>query len=404
MPTFYVGIDVSKFKHTCSVLSKKGEVIIKSFDFANSREGFQILEGTLNDVGPPENMRIMMEATGHYHENLFRFLITQGFASQIKNPTVIARFKDAEDVGKAKTDRLDAMLIARYAIKHDFNPSPSKLYNIERIRRLSRAKNSLHQTRTKTINLLHRYLDETFPELIPFFKTRENGEKRYLGRNFFDSPTMVWLVRKFPSAAKFANARIETAEKLRRMSKGAFSLIKFNKLREIAKNSIGTSFLETELIITQLIEQFLMIKEQEKMLDKHLEPLIDETAPELITIPGIGYRLAGLIIGEIGDITNFPNPYKLIKFAGLDVRVYQSGTIEKRGKLRKRGSPLLRYALFQAAEKSRIHSPEFAEFYAKKRNEGKHWICALTHTSRKMLRTIWAILTKKENYRFPLNH
>ena len=45
--------------------------------------------------------------------------------------------------------------------------------------------------------------------------------------------------------------------------------------------------------------------------------------------------------------------HKIIKFAGLDVRVYQSGTIEKHGAIRKRGSPLLRYALFQAAEKAR---------------------------------------------------
>ena len=53
---------------------------------------------------------------------------------------------------------------------------------------------------------------------------------------------MLWFVKNYPSASKFANAHFETAEKLKRMSKGFFSLIKFNQLREIAKNLIGTFF------------------------------------------------------------------------------------------------------------------------------------------------------------------
>jgi len=59
---------------------------------------------------------------------------------------------------------------------------------------------------------------------------------------------------------------------------------------------------------------------------------------------------------------------------------------------------LLRYALFQAAEKARIHCPEIAEFYSKKKSEGKHPICALTHTARKILRIVWALLKTGQNY------
>ena len=134
------------------------------------------------------------------------------------------------------------------ASKHPFSPSMLKSYNIERIRRISRAKYFLYQDKERTINHLHRYLDESFPELVPFLRKR-GDIKRYQGRNFFDSKTTLWFVENFPSAKKFSNARSETAEKLRRMSKGAFSLIKFNELRNIAKNSIGVSFQETEEII-----------------------------------------------------------------------------------------------------------------------------------------------------------
>ena len=398
MPTYYVGIDVSKFKHTCCIISGDGEIIKKSFDFSNSKEGFDSLIEIFKSVDQSESLfQIVMEATGHYHECLFRYLVANNYQVQIKNPVVIARFKQSEYLDKAKTDNLDALLIAQYASKHPFSPSMLKSYNIERIRRISRAKYFLYQDKERTINHLHRYLDESFPELIPFLRKREDI-KRYQGRNFFDSKTTLWFVENFPSAKKFSNARSETAEKLRRMSRGAFSLIKFNELRAIAKNSIGVSFQETEEIIIQLVHELRNIQERNDRLDELLIPLIDETSPNLLTVPGIGYRLAGLLISEIGDASEFPSADKMIKFAGLDVRVYQSGTIEKHGAIRKRGSPLLRYALFQAAEKARIHCPEIAEFYSKKKGEGKHPICALTHTARKILRIVWALLKTGQNY------
>ena len=398
MPTYFVGIDVSKFKHTCCIIDGDGEIIKKSFDFSNSKEGFDSLIETFKSIDQSESLfQIVMEATGHYHECLFRYLVANNYLAQIKNPVVIARFKQSEYLDKAKTDNLDALLIAQYASKHPFSPSMLKSYNIERIRRISRAKYFLYQDKERTINHLHRYLDESFPELIPFLGKRRDI-KRYQSRNFFDSKTTLWFVENFPSAKKFSNARSETAEKLKRMSKGAFSLVKFNELRKIAKESIGVSFQETEEIIIQLVQELRNIQERNDKLDELLIPLIDETAPNLLTVPGIGYRLAGLLISEIGDASQFPSADKIIKFAGLDVRVYQSGTIEKHGAIRKRGSPLLRYALFQAAEKARIHCPEIAEFYSKKKGEGKHPICALTHTARKILRIVWALLKTGQNY------
>ena len=398
MPTYYVGIDVSKFKHTCCIISGDGEIVKKSFDFSNSKEGFDSLIEIFKSIDQSELLfQIVMEATGHYHECLYRYLVANNYLAQIKNPVVINRFKQSEYLDKAKTDNLDALLIAQYASKHPFSPSMLKSYNIERIRRISRAKYFLYQDKERTVNHLHRYLDESFPELIPFLRKREDI-KRYQGRNFFDSKTNLWFVENFPSAKKFSNARSETAEKLRRMSKGAFSLVKFNELRKIAKESIGVSFQETEEIIIQLVQELRNIQERNDKLDELLIPLIDETSPNLLTVPGIGYRLAGLLISEIGDASQFPSADKIIKFAGLDVRVYQSGTIEKHGAIRKRGSPLLRYALFQAAEKARIHCPEIAEFYSKKKGEGKHPICALTHTARKILRIVWALLKTGQNY------
>jgi transposase len=105
-----------------------------------------------------------------------------------------------------------------------------------------------------------------------------------------------------------------------------------------------------------------------------------------------------MIVGEIGDAKRFGSPDKLVKFAGLDVRVYQSGTVDRRGKLGKKGSPILRYALVCAAMKARIHSPTFAAYYAKKVSEGKYWMAAIVDCARKLLRVVWKLMTTGEKF------
>lgn len=51
----------------------------------------------------------------------------------------------------------------------------------------------------------------------------------------------------------------------------------------------------------------------------------DKLDTKILTIPGIGYTTAGLILGEIGDISRFKNAEHLVSFSGLDLEVYESG-------------------------------------------------------------------------------
>ena len=132
MPKVYVGIDVAKYKHTCCAISENGEVLRESFDFGNDREGFGLLIKTMASLGGPDDVAVAMESTGHYHVLLWRFLASNGYAAEVKNPKVIARFKAATEISGAKTDRRDALLIARYAMKFGSSPSPLPSYYIKR--------------------------------------------------------------------------------------------------------------------------------------------------------------------------------------------------------------------------------------------------------------------------------
>ena len=393
---FYVGIDVSKFKHTIAIIDQNGEVRKKSFDISNSREGFDSLLNELGLLGEKEQIKIGMEATGHYMNCLVRCLISNGYQIQIYNPSLISMFRDSESVNLAKTDNLDALLIAKYVATHPFTSSPQISYLIGEIRKISRAKYFLFGDKTACYNHLLRYLDEIFPEFVSFFKKNEDGSRKNMGRNLFESPTVRWLLSNYSSASKMAKMRVETGEALRRMSKGAISFNRFNQLRELAKNSIGYSTKIDEQIIRNLIDQVKIIDEEIDNLNEMLEPLMKELNSPILSIPGIGMNLAAMIIGEIDDISRFDNSEKLIKYAGLDVKIYQSGTINHRGHIRKRGSPILRYALGLSVQKLRIHSPVFSEYYYSKLHQGKATNVAIIATTRKLIRVIWKMMTTNQ--------
>ena len=84
--------------------------------------------------------------------------------------------------------------------------------------------------------------------------------------------------------------------------------------------------------------------------------------PLLVTAPGFGWINAFTVASEIGDITRFPSPAKLVGYTGLCPRVIQSGNTDRRGPIGKRGPRYLRWGLFEAAMNACKH-PIYAERY-----------------------------------------
>ena len=395
---YFVGIDVAKYKHTITIIDDEGEVRKKSFDISNTLEGFNSLLNELRLLGVKEQIKIGMEATGHYMTCLAKFLNRNGYSVQIYNPFLIHRFKESETCNGAKTDKLDSLYIARYVSSHTFTSSLQLSYINEQIRKIERAKYFLFGDKTRAYNRLTRYLDEIFPEFLGFFNRNEDGTKKNKGRNIYESTTVRWILKNYPSAEKISSMRIETGEKLRRMSKGSINFNRFHQLKDLAKNSIGTATKSDESIIVSLIEEIEIIDAQIDKLSDELIPLMEEVNSPIVSIPGMGINLAAMIIGEIGDISRFNNPDQLVKYAGLDISIYQSGTINSRGKITRKGSPILRYALSLCVQKLRIHSPIFSEYYYSKLAQGKCTNVAIIATTRKLVRTIWKMMSTNQSF------
>jgi transposase len=123
--------------------------------------------------------------------------------------------------------------------------------------------------------------------------------------------------------------------------------------------------------------------------------------PQLLTCPGIGWILAYTIASEIGDISRFASPRKLVGYTGLCPRVDQSGEHDRRGPLRKNGPNYLRWALIEAAHLAiRWHPPsrELAERMRARHGRKRGSKIAAIEISRRHTEAIWHMLTKDEPF------
>jgi transposase len=68
-------------------------------------------------------------------------------------------------------------------------------------------------------------------------------------------------------------------------------------------------------------------------------------------IPGVGPILAAVFVAEIGEVDRFPDPSRLVSWAGLTPRHRESDTTVRRGPITKQGSGLVRWAAVEAAQK-----------------------------------------------------
>ena len=127
--------------------------------------------------------------------------------------------------------------------------------------------------------------------------------------------------------------------------------------------------------------------------------LMDELHSPITSIPGMGFRMAAMILAETGDFTRFDSQDKLLAYAGMSPSTYQSGQLKNcYPHMEKRGSRYLRYALYNATKYVCHWDPNFADYLAKKRAEGKHYNVALSHAAKKLVRLIFAMEKSRQPY------
>ena len=231
---------------------------------------------------------------------------------------------------------------------------------------------------------------------------------------FPELPKAVWsvnqkssyaLLLEFPTARAIAEANLtRLTNVLSANSHGRYGKDKAFEIRELAKQSIGLDSRATGFELKQSIRLVQGLQQEIDELDKEITAIMLDIDSPILTIPGIGYTLGAIILSEIGNIENFDNPSKLLKFAGLEPSVFESGNFKASNTpMVKRGSKYLRWALLQAARLVAYRDATFNAYMLKKRNEGKHFYVAKSHVAKKLVRVLFHLIRSGDTFATQFN-
>ena len=382
----FVGIDVAKNKHDCYILDSSKEMLDTSFTFANTLEGFNSFKSILNSYTDNFlDIKIGLESTGHYSNNIVNFINKNSLKLKIFNPLAVNLYRKALTLRKTKTDKIDAQFIAQMLFSDDSEPYLPIDYHINDLKSLARHRYRMVGHRGKLKISLTRILDIAFPELSTVLWS-------------IHQKSCYALLLKFPTIEDIFKCHLtKLTNILYKASKGHCGKEKAKEIKELARTSIGTSNFFIGLELQQTIRLIQHQQDEIDVLDKIIKTMVEETHTPLLTIPGISYVLASIILSEIGNVKNFSNSGKLLAFAGLEPSTHQSGKYTaSMSRMVKRGSKYLRWALLQAARSVSGRVPVFKEYLALKRSQGKHYLVAMSHVAKKLLRVIFHLLQNDE--------
>jgi transposase len=157
------------------------------------------------------------------------------------------------------------------------------------------------------------------------------------------------------------------------------------------RNPFRGASLQSHLFsLDMYIKMLLQYQEHLSALEKQIDALATDIEEyEIIqSIPGIGGKITATILSEIGEIDRFNHPKKLVAFAGVDTRVFESGKFTANiNRISKRGSSRLRHTLFVAVLCSlcKSGSQRLKAFYGRNREEEKAHKAAVIACTNKLL-------------------
>ena len=387
-----VGIDVSKHKSTVAILDGDGSIRAHPYEMNHSKAELDALIKYIKAVD--DHAVILMEPTSHYHYPVLRAFLDAGLSPSLVNPYLLKKYGDTE-LRKAKTDRKDALRIARYALEKwytlvPYSPMDQKYEDLRFLSSQYRQRISMvTRSKVQLINLL----DESMPGITKIIPLKSRNPEKCMLLQFvkrFHSFDYICEIGK----TRFMNSYLTLARKVGERNASSKGL----SIYEHAKASITTRS-KSEYMDIALDQCVDILSDSQRAADEIILQMqnIAETIPEykvLRSMNGVGDRLGPVILAEIGDIRRFHSAKALNAYAGNDAPPYQSGQFESRNRhISKRGNPALRKACFEVMQALKLTKPQDDPVYLfmmKKEQEGKPYNVAKMAGVNKFLRIYYA--------------
>ncbi len=319
--------------------------------------------------------QVAIESTGVYWKPVFNLL--EGVVE-----VVLVNARHVKAVPGRKTDVRDcewlADLLRHGLLKASFIPP----LEIREVRELTRYRQTLVREQASVANRVQRIIESGNIKLGQVASNALGVSGRLMLRALCDGET------DGAKLAALARGQLKKKEsELRRALTGRLSLAQRFVLRELLDR-----YEELEAALARASEEI------KREVAKCADPFVAEAVELLQTIPGVGQRVAEVIVSEIGvDMRRFPSDGHLASWAGMCPGSNESAGKRKSGRTTK-GSVYLRNALVQAAWAA-THTKETylaAQYQRLAKRKGKNR--ALVAVGHSILVIIYHVLLRKESY------
>lgn len=310
----YVGIDVSKDKHVCFISNSDGKALFPVFTIHTNRDGFDSLLSKVQSISTDvSNIKVELEATGHYSYNLLGYLMDKGLIPFVINPLHTNLFRKSLSLRKTKTDKVDARTIAMMLMSDvNLKSYSDTSYHNKELKSLTRYHFDKVQERSQLKQSVSRLVTILFPELKKLVPS-------------LHMPFVYALLSELPSARKIASCHLTHLTKLlENASRGRYCREKAVEIRDAAKTSIGSNMPAKSLELKHTLRLIGELDSEISEIESEIKRIMDEIHSLILTIPGIGYHMGAMILAEIGDLSRFDSPDKILAYAGVSPSTYQS--------------------------------------------------------------------------------
>ena len=390
-----VGIDVSKDKSTVCMLRPYGEVVEAPYNIDHTEQALNTLIERIKSFD--EDVKVVLEATGGYHQVIVAKLLTSNIFTVVVNPYIMKKYC-AATLRKAKTDKIDSIRIANYGIDHWFSMTaycpPDEIY--KELKLLGRQYEQYVRLKVGCKIQLANLLDGVMPGIksilqgtVPAYSTKDK---------LCDFVEKYW---HYDNIKKMSEKQfLSDYEKWTKRKGYRYNESQAIAIYQLSKNNIPTlksSTPSTKMLVLQAVKS---VREAELTLSLIISQMqeIASTLPEYSVVremKGVGDVLSVRLIGEIGDVRRFRNGSSLVAFAGIDAPPYESGKfVGTNRNISKRGSSTLRKIGYEIMHSLKVSKPTedsaVYDFIIKKENEGKPKRVAKIAGLNKFLRIYYA--------------
>jgi len=392
---FVIGIDPAKHKHQAMVLDPKGIPIGNTFSFTSSYNGFhfklwQKLKSLPFDV-TPENTAFAVEISINYWQKLCHYLSEKGYTVLMVRP-ITTKHERPRLNNFSRTDPKDALCIASSARQGYFNFYQKYADEVMAIHRLGITYDKLKKQIVISKQRLRSEVEMLFPEFPGILK--------------IDTDTARYLFSKYLTAKDFSEINIfYEAIELVAVSRNHHGAGTLKSLKDAASKSIGLpldkiSYMAHRMTVNMWIEQIKMLKIQQYNILREMSALAQKTPwyAILTSIKGISEITAARFIAEIPQLAGNLHFKQIETFAGLNLRLSQSGQVHGYRRISHLGNHRLRAVLYKMTEETKNHIPEIRIRFLKRQMKHPTYTKNITACTSNLLKIIIALIRDNKLY------